>query len=77
MVKPKMSEEELNEKCEQVRALMKNDMRTPEELFASLCDRLRQQAIENGDPYSSDNEVEQAVRRLIGLCETIMGIAKH
>jgi len=67
MAKPKMSEEELNEKYKEIRALIDSDTRTPEELFASLCDRVRQQSINNGSPVPSDNEVEAGVRRLIGL----------
>lgn len=53
-----------------IRAMMDSDTRTPNELFVSLCGRMKALS---GDTIS-DDEAARAVRRLIGLCETIMRI---
>ena len=54
----------------EIRAMMDSDTRTPNELFISLCARMKALS---GDTIS-DEEAARAVRRLIGLCETIMQI---
>jgi len=54
----------------EIRAMMDKETRTANELFVSLCARMKTLS---GDTIS-DNEAARAVRRLIGLCETIMRI---
>jgi len=53
-----------------IRAKIDSDTRTPKELFTSMCERMK---VMSGNTIS-DHEAACAVRRLIGLCETILQI---
>ena len=50
---------------------IRNDKRTPDELFKSLCNRLKQMRIESGNPVS-DEEAIQGTRRLINFYTFIL-----
>ncbi len=55
---------------EEIAEFIKNDKRTPSEIFESLRQRMK----ELSGFTISEEEATRAVRNLIGLCETIMRI---